>query len=390
MMPTLQRRHAVGALFGCGAGLIGMPAVAAATTAVAPAMATDAWPAWTQFKAQFVSADGRVVDKDSARSHTVSEGQAYALFYALVANDRAGFERVLRWTEDNLCQGDLTAHLPAWQWGQQDSGRWGVIDANPASDADLWLAYALGEAGRLWKERRYSALSSLVSARVLREETADLPLLGPTLLPGPKGFALGAGRWRLNASYCPPQVLQWLSGQPGQGAAWKRVADSATQLILGAAPKGLVGDWTLYDAQQGFLPDLDGPEKGQGSYNAIRVYLWVGTLHADAPERAVMLRALQPMARLVQSAGQPPEAVHILSALATRPGPPGFVAAVLPLLQALGNTATLQAQRARLQAQPLRADAYYEQALALFALGWMDGFYRFGADGRLHPRWSAA
>jgi endoglucanase len=383
MMPRMQRRHAVGALFLGGVGLSGLPDLCGA----APVPPAKPWPAWTHFKTRFISSDGRVEDRDTARSHTVSEGQAYALFFALVANDRASFERVLRWTEDNLCQGDLATHLPAWQWGQQDSGSWGVIDANPASDADLWLAYALGEAGRLWKERRYSALSSLVSARVLREETADLPGLGPTLLPGPKGFSLGNGRWRLNASYSPPQVLQWLSEQPGHGADWKRVAQSSTRLILGSAPKGFAADWTVYDASLGFVPDPDGPEQARGGYNAIRVYLWAGTLAPEASVRPALLRALQPMAHYVRDTGAPPESIDIRSAQATRTGPPGFVAALLPFLQAQDEGATLRAQAALLRAQPLRDDAYFEQALSLFALGWMEGHYRYTAGGSLLPSW---
>jgi endoglucanase len=306
-----------------------------------------------------------------------------------VGNDRSGFERLLRWTEDNLCQGDLSAHLPAWQWGRRDGGDWGVIDANPASDADLWLAYALGEAGRLWNERRYSALSNLISARVLREECAELPGLGLSLLPGPQGFVLGNGRWRLNASYSPPQLLQWLAAQAEQ-PDWKRVSESTPRVIAGSAPKGFAADWTLYDAQQGFLPDLEGPDQALGGYNAIRVYLWVGMLHPDAPDRANLLRTLQPMARHVRSTGQPPERIDTQSGQVSRPGPSGFSAALLPFLQAQQDPTALQLQRARLAARPLHPDAYYEQALALFALGFMDGFYRFAADGRLLPRWGKA
>ena len=262
-----------------------------------------------------------------------------------------------------------------------------VIDANPASDADLWLAYAMGEAGRLWNERRYSALSSLVSARVLREESAELPGLGLCLLPGPKGFVLADGRWRLNASYSPPQLLQWLA-RYADHPEWKRVAETTPRLIAGAAPKGFAADWMLYDARQGFLPDLDGPAKTSGGYNAIRVYLWVGMLHADAAGRASLLRTLRPMAEQVRSSGQPPESIDSLSGQPGQPGPSGFSAALLPFLQAQQDQATLQLQRARLTARPLRADAYYEQALALFALGFMDGYYRFAANGRLQPRWS--
>ena len=323
---------------------------------------------------------------DSASDQTVSEAQAYALFFALVANDRTGFAQVLRWTEDNLCQGDLSAHLPAWQWGRQDDGNWGVLDANPASDADLWLAYALGEAGRLWHKRSYSALSRLVSARILREECAELPGLGLGLLPGPRGFVTGEGRWRLNPSYSPPQLMQWLASHSDQ-AQWKRVARSTPKVISGSAPKGFAADWMLYDARQGFMPDLEGPEKTQGGYNAIRVYLWAGMLHANAPGRAELLRTLRPMARRVRSSGLPPQSIDILSGEAGEPGPCGFSAALLPFLQAQRESATLQLQQARLLAHPLRADAYFEQALALFALGFMQGSYRFAADGRLQPRW---
>lgn len=345
------------------------------------------WPAWNGFRAQFVSEGGRVIDSGSTRSQTFSEGQGYALFFALVANDRAGFEKILRWTEDNLCQGDITAHLPAWLWGKRDDNDWGVIDSNSASDADLWIAYALGEAGRLWKDRRYQALSSLLGARVLREETADLPGLGLSLLPAPKGFTPAPDRWRLNPSYMPLQLMRWFA-QYGREPGWKPLLASALKITIGSAPKGFVPDWVIYDARQGFVPDVGGEEKGQGAYNAIRVYLWAGMLHPDTPERKALLQALLPMAHYVRDQGYPPESIDIASGQAARSGPSGFSAALLPFLEAQKDEATLQTQLTRLQARPVRADAYYEQALGLFALGWRDGFYRFAADGRLLPRWS--
>ncbi|MEK7927443.1 glycosyl hydrolase family 8, partial [Burkholderia contaminans] len=124
------------------------------------------------------SADGRVIDVGSDDSRTVSEGQAYGLFFALVANDRRMFDTILAWTENNLAQGDLSAHLPAWLWGRAPDGAWRVLDANAASDADLWIAYALVEAGRLWHERSYTARGALLAKRVLDVETATVPGLG--------------------------------------------------------------------------------------------------------------------------------------------------------------------------------------------------------------------
>lgn len=384
------------------AGLVG-PATAAwaagpsgaAATAQKPVAAKPVpsqnpthWPAWEGFKKQFVSASGRVISNDPEGSRTYSEGQSYALFFALVANDRAMFDAVLKWTEDNLCGGDMTARLPAWLWGQRKDGDWGVIDSNSASDSDLWIAYALGEAGRLWGDRRYRALSSLLAARVMREETADIPGLGLTLLPAPKGFEEGAGRWRLNPSYLPMHLMHWLAATETD-PRWAQLAESSLQLIVRSAPKGFSPDWTLYDVREGFLVYPEG-NKGQGTYNAIRVYTWAGMMHADAPGVRQLLSTLAPMARFVRDKGYPPESIDIVSGQPSGPGSSGFSAAMLPFLHAVGDTATLRAQVLRLQARPLRPDAYYEHVLGLFGQGWLDGWFRFTPTGHVQPRWKPA
>jgi endoglucanase len=383
MTEFLSRRTALQA--GAGAALLASLPTARAQQAAAPA-GRLAWPAWDAFRAQFINEGGRVVSDDDGGGQTYSEGQAYALFFALVANDRPMFDKLLRWTENNLCAGDMTARLPAWLWGKRPDGTWGVIDSNAASDADLWIAYALGEAGRLWNERSYRALSALLAARVLREETADIPGLGPTLLPAPKGFVQANGRWRLNPSYLPMHLMHWLAASD-LDPQWKPLVDSSLKVIRGSSPKGFTPDWTVYDAKQGFLVDTEGKEKGQGTYNAIRVYLWAGVMHPDAPGRKALLDTLAPMARYVRDQGYPPESIDILTGQASGPAPSGFSAAMLPFLRAVGDDKALQSQRMRLEARPLRPTAYYEQTLALFGQGAFDGQYRFTATGQLIVRW---
>ncbi|CAH1903781.1 endo-1,4-D-glucanase [Candidatus Nitrotoga sp. HW29] len=357
----------------------------AQAAAAEPTCLTD-WPAWQNFKSEFISEGGRVVDGSTPRKQTVSEGQAYALFFALVANDRKAFDKILRWTENNLANGDLTSHLPAWLWGRKDDGSWGVLDSNPASDADLWIVYALGEAGRLWGERRFVALSSLLASRILREETADLPGLGPTLLPAPRGFQTGVKTWRLNPSYLPMQLMDWLSSRSSD-STWQRISESSQRILLESAPNGFSPDWTVYQDSKGFRIDSTGKEKGTGGYNAIRVYLWAGMLAPDASARPRLLTAFSPMASFVMRHGYPPESVNIITGEANGPGPSGFSSALLPFLAAREDSAALQAQRDRLTARPPRPDAYYEQALSLFAYGWMDGHYRFATNGSLLPSW---
>ncbi|SQI29304.1 Endoglucanase precursor [Serratia plymuthica] len=151
------------------------------------AAAACEWPAWQQYKQFYISDEGRVIDPSSPNRITTSEGQSYGLFFALVANDRPTFDKLLEWTENNLAAGDLSAHLPAWLWGEDDKKRWTVLDTNTASDADLWIAYNLLEAGRLWKSRRYQTLGTLLLQRIGREEVADIPGLGLMLLPARSG-----------------------------------------------------------------------------------------------------------------------------------------------------------------------------------------------------------
>lgn len=370
-----------------GAGMTLPSAWAAAPAPAGSAASGWSGPTWGSFSQQFMQADGRIISDDNGQSRTYSEGQSYGLFFALVANDRKRFDQLLRWTRDNLSQGDLGQHLPAWLWGKNAQGGWGVLDSNAASDADLWIAYVLLQAGRIWRYRPYTAQGQALAQRILQKETAELPDLGLSLLPGPVGFVLEADkRWKLNPSYVPLQLLQSLA-QETADPRWQRLSEASLDMLVRSAPQGISPDWTLYDREAGFLPDDQGDEKGRGGYNAIRTYLWAGTLHPQAFGRERLLKALAPMAAIVERDQTPPEHIHPRSLQISGPGPSGFSAAMLPFLQALQAQTALQAQRQRLASQPLRPSAYYEQCLALFGIGWMRGDYAFDPQGKLQLPW---
>jgi len=359
----------------------------AAQSGAADVRCGAAWPRWDAFKRDFVSADGRVIDVGSADSRTVSEGQAYGLFFALVANDRHTFDTILAWTENNLAQGDLSARLPAWLWGRAPDGAWRVLDANAASDADLWIAYTLVEAGRLWHERSYTARGALLAKRVLDDETASVPGLGLTLLPGPTGFRLADGRWRVNPSYSPPQVIRGLAARLPDDRRWSALAASTGRVLLDTAPKGFAPDWALYRAGAGFAPDPQ--THAESAYNAIRVYLWAGMLDRADPLAAPLLARFAPFADHIAAHGAPPEKVDTTTGVAgPNDGNGGFSAAAVPFLDARGQHALADAQVARVDALARQsAPGYYTSVLTLFGLGWRDGRYRFGADGSLDARW---
>ena len=98
-----------------GAAIVCLPAIFAAPLAFAGAAPRTLWPLWDQYKLQFLKPEGRIVDWD-AGARTTSEGQAYALFFSLVADDRPAFDCILAWTETHLAQDSLRNNLPAWLW----------------------------------------------------------------------------------------------------------------------------------------------------------------------------------------------------------------------------------------------------------------------------------
>lgn len=369
-----------------------LAALAASTAALLPAAAFPGdgtcitWPAWENFKDRFIEESGRVVDPSTPERHTTSEGQSYALFYALVANDRAAFEHILRWTANNLANGNLAQQLPAWQWGRRHNGSWGVIDKNPASDSDLWIAYVLGEAGRLWQVKPYRVLAEQLGKRILAAETVLIPGFGRTLLPGPEGFQPKQFQYRLNPSYVPIQLMRRFAALYRQ-PEWEELLATSIDMVVRSAPRGFAPDWVVFDADSGFGPDT--LTNGVGSYNAIRVYLWAGTLARGDPVKDQLVRTLAPAVRHVAAHGAPALTADTQTGQVSGDGPAGFSAAMLPFLVASNAIDAFKQQRLRVQTMaPLeRSDNYYDQVLTLFSEGWLDGHYHFARNGALRTKW---
>ena len=343
------------------------------------------WPLWKSYAADFMDNQIRVIDHD-AGERTTSEAQAYAMFFALVANDRPRFDGLLHWTEQNLASGDLSTHLPAWLWGHRADKQWGVIDSNSAADADVWMAYTLLEAGRAWNEPRYTQLGTALARHVAKEEVAVVPGLGAMLLPAPKGFHR-ADTYRLNASYVPLQLLLRLSHLLPEGP-WEQIADSAPALITRSAPHGFAMDWIEFGKTGTFEPS------SLGSYEAIRVYLWAGMLDPKTPHRDQVLNALSGMKDYLRLKGLPPAKVKRDGTIEDPKGPVGFSAALLPCLSAAGASDLRNQQMSRVQSEFDAATGlygkpakYYDQNLLLFALGSEEHRFWFTSQGELKTGW---
>jgi endoglucanase len=358
----------------------------------------SAWPLWDAYKSRFIDAQGRVIDH-TAGDRTTSEGEAYAMFFALAGNDRATFDRLLGWTQVNLAGNDLAEHLPSWLWGKSKSGEWKTLDASSAADADAWMAYTLLEAGRLWKSPEYTHLGRGMLSMIAKAETANLPGFGLALMPGPGGFQHGQ-TWTLNPSYTPVFLFERFAHLDPPGP-WRQVALNLPRLLDGSSRHGFAMDWVNYIPGDGFTPappmqtgNKDSEAPG-GSYDAIRVYLWAGMMDAHDKLRAAVLNAIPAMNSYLANHDAPPERINDQGIPMAQDGPVGFSAALLPYLRAYPDQAKASAlQVARMDTLQDPATglfgkdlAYYDQNLALFSNGFLEGRFRFGSNGELTVQW---
>ena len=332
-----------------------------------------AWPMWDSFKTVNIDENYRVIDYSDSRSITTSEGQSYAMFFALVADDRETFAKLLHWTEANLSAGDITKNLPSWLWGKSGSG-WGIIDDNNATDSDLWIAYDLLEAARLWNEPAYEKKALAMMER-LKRDVRDVPNLGKVLLPGGSGFD-HLTHVTLNPSYYPVFILRRLSEVDPY---WKEVAEGTIRALVRTAPAGFSPDWAKID-KAGKLVPPEGDDYTIGSYNAIRVYLWTAMLSPEDPAYGLLMRQFDPMRRLTERMNMPPEKVNVVTGAANQPGNPGFGAC---LLEMLGESKTAALIRTVIESEPIIGENYYRNVLMLYGAGFDRGLFRFDPNGRL-------
>jgi endo-1,4-beta-D-glucanase Y len=343
------------------------------------------WPrVWSAYQATFLDGQMRVIDRDSG-DRTTSDGQAYAMFFTLVANDRARFDKLLRWTEVNLADGDLSAHLPAWLWGRGSDDRWAVIDPTPRSNADVWLAYTLFEAGRAWNEPRYTHLAEALATRIAEEEVIDLEGFGTVLLPRPRRLQSPGSR-RVYGGDLPLQIFAALAEYQRDGP-WGAIAARIPAVVRASSPKGLALDSITISEDGGIAAS---PHAGT---NAMQMYLWAGMLDRSTTGRDAILASLSGITRVSRSE-------HTLLAKLTmtrvekQDARPGFSAAVLPYLDAVGETRLAREELTRLRSSrdattglfghPPR---YADQTVALFAIGAHEEQFWFDARGRLRTTW---
>jgi endoglucanase len=266
-----------------------------------------------------------------------------------------------------------------------------VVDQNSASDADTWFAYTLLEAGRLWREPRYTALGRLMLANIRIQLVRNLPGAGNVLLPAANGFALESGGVRLNPSYIPIQLFRAFSVVDPEGP-WVQIIDNNLAMLHRLAVMGYVSDWAAYVPGRGYLTD---PLRGAiGTHDAIRVYLWWGMLSRQDPAFGGLKKLIYGMNKLIPKYQvTPPLMVDTQTGDVSGMSPPSFSAALLPYFKTMKNSVAVKLQSDRLISKTegdllVGEDIrYYDQVLALFGQGWMERRFAFSLQGQLVVQW---
>jgi endoglucanase len=222
---------------------------------------------WNVYQSAYVTPQGRVVDTGNGGiSH--SEGQGVAMLLAAHYDDRAAFDRIWRWTRDNLeVRGD---GLAAWKWVPDSNGGGSVADRNNATDGDLFIAWALCRAGWQWHDAAYLDSARSIS-RGIHAQLVAPSAYGPVLLPGADGFVKD-GTVTVNLSYWIYPALRDFD-RLDSSQDWPKVTASGLRLLQ-AARFGrwqLPPDWLQIVPAVAVAPGF----KPRFGYDAVRIPLYL-------------------------------------------------------------------------------------------------------------------
>src|ERR1700728_2769401 len=184
------------------------------------------------FLTRYLAPDGRVSRRDQG-GDTVSEGQGYAMLLAVAADNRGAFNSAWQWDVANL---QLPDRLSSYHW---QSGT--VVGKDPATDADLDIAWALVLGATRFDHPAYRSDGLQIAASILANETV--------IVAG--RLELVAGPWArsvpyaIDPSYFSPEAMAALAQASGD-PRWTELLDDSAVLVVsldGGPGARLPPDW---------------------------------------------------------------------------------------------------------------------------------------------------
>lgn len=313
---------------------------------------------WEAFKTNFIGQDGRVVDYYNGRvSH--SEGQGYGMLLAVKYDDKAVFDKLWQWTQDNIAV--RNDHLFAWKWGERTSGVWGVVDYNNATDGDILIAYALIKADEEWPNNNYKN-TALKIIKSVRENLAVEWNGHQLLLPGYHGFIRENDRFIVNPSYVIFSAYRAFAKVDAE-AFWQKVYKDSMLLVAKSCFGSLKmpADWVMLEGRDIAVCNERKPYFG---YEAIRVFLYLSW-----EENPPFPEGLAKMLDIYNKLGFIPLWVDVANdSISLQNAPPGFYAVFARAAEKMGEK-TLSKKLFKEASERLAYDKkdYYSYCLYLLA-----------------------
>ena len=245
---------------GSSLALLRPAAFAAGWVTAVTARAQLAPDVWDEFRRRFVTNDGRVLDDDGA---THSEGLGTALLACAAAGDQSRFERT--WSVARALRRDDGL----FSWRVQNGGR--LVDANNATDGDLYIAWALARAAQAFSAPSY-AEEARQTARAIRAWCVRETRFGSVLVPGRFGFDR-ARQVVANPSYWVFPAFDALRAVDPH-PQWAALTDTALTLLARTryGRRELTADWIEIEGAS-TRPWRERPARF--GYEAIRVPLFL-------------------------------------------------------------------------------------------------------------------
>ena len=302
------------------------------------------------FLTRYLAADGRVIRRDQG-GDTVSEGQGYAMLLAVAIGDRRDFDLAWQWDRANL---QLSDHLSSYHW--QDGT---VTGKDPASDADLDMAWALVLAGHRFHDPTLKTQGLEVASSILANETVSAG--GHIeLVAGPWARAVP---YALDPSYLAPEAMQALAAASGD-PRWTQLFDDSISLVStldSAGSARLPPDWASLEVTGAVRPASPPSTSTAPAYglDAQRVPVWYA---ADCSARARHVAAgTWPILQSV--AGHGGDLAYSLTGASESKlvNPLGYVAAAAAA-DASGDRSAAAGLLDRAQTQSARYHTYYGDA----------------------------
>ncbi len=307
-----------------------------------------------RFLARYVTGDGRVLRHDQG-GDIVSEGQAYGMLIAEIANRPSTARTIWSWTDAHLRRSDglLISHA---------NGSGGVEDQQPATDADTLAAYALLRYTGPDEDTLHDAGRRLADAVLDGESTTlagDSVLAGdPVLVAAP--WALAMSPPVVNPSYWMPAVFAALGRFTGDDR-WRQAAMAAVSLLVQLTGNGrsLPTDWArLSNGRATPIPDPDGSAPIRYGLDAARLPVWLGTAcTGDARRLAAHWWTILSGENRASDL-----ALSTNGAMIDQDSNPLPLLAAAAAARAAGDTAASRALQARAAQQSTRRTTYYGDA----------------------------